>query len=426
MKRHDIRKLLTAFEVLADLGPEITAERDFPQTAASVLGLVMQALDAREAALFTYGDKPAMLTSAAAQGFASFPTPAFIPLLPRHVHALLGARAPQTLNAGQWESFLTPNGNVSPQMFRCLAPLRVGGRFVGAIALGRREGDSIYGPDDIEVLNLLSSYVALAVGNHTLAQSLQARISENLKLMASLHSACDRTVEAFATAIDVKDVHTRGHSLRVGRYAAGIAEAVGMDPNECNGLRCAGYLHDIGKVTVDKYLFSKPSALEPSEFRQMADHTVIGHQIVNGVQFPWGHVQEVVRSHHERADGTGYPDHLHHDEVATEVRIIAVSDTFDAMTSSRPYRKPLSVGEALSEIVSLTPTKFDGEVVQGLLIQLRRDAAAQCSYPRKLDVASDKPRFLDESIECHISPTDIDHLSSTLMHRLGKGRVYSA
>src|SRR5438046_8784090 len=135
-------------------------------------------------------------------------------------------------------------------------------------------------------------------------------MSEKVKLLASLHGFYDNALEAFATAIDVKHVNIHGHSLRVGRYAAAIGDAMGMDPNEVASLRSAGYLHDIGKVAVDRRLFGKTSALDPDEFREMADHTVVGHQIVSGVEFPWPRVPEIVRWHHERGAGTGYADRL--------------------------------------------------------------------------------------------------------------------
>src|SRR5207237_84875 len=219
--------------------------------------------------------------------------------------------------------------------------------------------------------------------------------------------------ESFATAIDIKHVDIHGHSLRVGRYAAGIGEAMGVEPGDIAALRSAGYLHDIGKVAVDKHLFGKPTALDAEEFREMADHTVVGHQIVSGVQFPWPRIPEIVRSHHERGDGSGYPDGLVMDDVIMPVRIIALADTFDAMTSERPYREPLSVGSTLSEIVRLAPQKFDPNVVQALLVQVRRDA-----------VGSNRVPFLQDRNALNIAPVDIDQLAAGLQHRLSHGRLY--
>ncbi len=148
-----------------------------------------------------------------------------------------------------------------------------------------------------------------------LSQTLAQRISENLRLLASLHGFYDNALEAFATAIDVKHVNIHGHSLRVGRYAQAIGEALGMDPNEVASLRSAGYLHDIGKVAVDTRLVRETIlARSPKSPAPMRDHTVVGHQIVSHVQFPWPQIPEIVRWHHERGDGSGYPDGLQGDE----------------------------------------------------------------------------------------------------------------
>src|SRR5581483_7060042 len=219
---------------------------------------------------------------------------------------------------------------------------KVGGKLVGVVALGRRDGDAVYEDDELGALELLGNYVALTIHNHTLSQTLAQRVSENLRLLGSLHGFYDNALEAFATAIDVKHVNIHGHSLRVGRYAAGIGEALGLDPSEVGALRSAGYLHDIGKVAVDKRLFSKAGALDADEFREMADHTIVGYQIVRDVHFPWPRVADVVRSHHERADHSGYPDALGIEEMPLAVRIAAVADTFDAMTTERPYRRPMA------------------------------------------------------------------------------------
>lgn len=413
VQKNNFRRLLRTVEALSDLGPEMTAEREFTQTALTMLSALREAAAAREGALFTFSDKPSLLTSVAAEGFALLPEPAIIPLLPKHVHALSNARSPIVLMQGSYDDYLSSNGNVAPELFRCIAPLRVGGKLVGIVALGRREGDSPYEEDELEALNLLAHYVALAVHNHSLAESLAQRVSENLRLLASLHGFYDNALEAFAAAIDVKHVNIHGHSLRVGRYAAGIGEALGMDQNEVAALRSAGYLHDIGKVVVDKHIFGKPGALDPNEFREMADHTVVGHQIVSGVQFPWPRIPEIVRWHHERGDGSGYPDGLLMEDVPMAVRIIGLADTFDAMTSERPYREPLSVGGTISEIVRLSPQKYDPNAVHGLLIQLRRDA-----------VGSNRAPFLESRMALNIAPTDIDHLAASLQHKMSNGRHY--
>jgi putative nucleotidyltransferase with HDIG domain len=412
---NNLRRLLRTVEALSDLGPELTAERDFSQTAQLMLAALMEAAGAREGALFTFSDKPSLLTSVAARGFTLLPEPAIVPLLPRHVHALTAGRGPVVLNETTYDLFFSSNGNVAPELFKCVAPLKAAGKLAGLVALGRREGDALYEDDELDALNLLCSYVALAVQNHNLAQTLTHRVSENLRLLASLHGFYDNALEAFATAIDVKHVNIHGHSLRVARYAAAIGEAMGLDATEVAALRSAGYLHDIGKVAVDKHLFGKPSALDPEEFRAMADHTVVGHQIVSGIQFPWPKIPEIVRWHHERGDGSGYPDGLLMSEVPMAARIIGLADTFDAMTSMRPYREPLTVGGTLSELVRLAPEKYDPNAVQALLIQVRRDS-----------VGSSRSSLLNDHVAVNIAPTDIDLLAASLQHKVSRNRLILA
>jgi putative nucleotidyltransferase with HDIG domain len=412
IQTNNLRRLLHTVEALSELGPALTAEREFSETSRLMLSAVMEAAGAREGALFLFSDKPAVLTSANALGFALMPDPAFIPLLPKHVHALTAARGPIVLNASTYSVFLSSNGNVAPELFKCLAPLKAGGRLAGVIALGRRPGNALYEDNELDALELLCSYVALAVQNHALTQTIAQRVTENLRLMASLHGFYDNALEAFATAIDVKHVNIHGHSLRVGRYAAAIGDALGMDPSEVAALRSAGYLHDIGKVAVDRRLFGKAGALDPDEFREMADHTTVGHQIVSSVQFPWPKIPEAVRWHHERSDGSGYPDHLGESEVPLQVRIIGVADSFDAMTSTRPYRAPMSVGNALSDLVRMAPEKLDPNVVQALLIQIRREAVGSSRVP------------LLENTSVNIAASDIDHLAATLQYKVSRGKAY--
>jgi putative nucleotidyltransferase with HDIG domain len=413
LQKDNFRRLLRTVEALSDLGPEITAERDFPQTARAILSASLEAGGAHEGALFIYSDRPSLLTSIAADGFVLMPEPAVIPLLPRHVHALTSSREPVILDPGSYDLYLSPNGNVAPELFKCIVPLKVGSKLVGIVALGRRQGDGLYDSGELDALDLLCHYVALAVHNHSLTQTLAQRVSENLRLMASLHGFYDNALEAFATAIDVKHINIHGHSLRVGRYASAIGEALNLDPGEIAALRSAGYLHDIGKVAVDKRLFGKPTSLDADEFREMADHTIVGHQIVSGVQFPWPRIPEIVRWHHERSDGSGYPDGLLLEDLPMHVRIVGLADTFDAMTSERPYRERLSLGSTLNEIVHLSPQKFDPNAVHALLLQIRRDT-----------VGSNRTPFLQDRMVGDIAAADIDQLAASLQHKMNHGRLY--
>ena len=416
---------MLASQLLAELGPVLTGERDLSQTANGALEVVLAAVRAGSGAIFRFQEKPAMLASIAAQGFVVFPQTAVFPLLPKHVHALTNTPGPQRISRERCDTFLSSTGNISSVWFRCVAPLRVRGKLIGALLLGEREGGAEYTPEVLKQVGDVAPFIALAIHNHHLMMSLEERTADNLKLITSVHSFWDDALAAFAATIDVKSVLMQGHSLRVGRYAAGMAEALGMNQTEASEMRAAGYLHNIGMVAVDKHLFSKAGPLEPGEFQEMAEHTVLGHRIVSTVQFPWPKIPEVVRSHHERADGSGYPDRLHNDEVSMPVKVVAVADTFDAMLSERPYRKRLSLGEAAAQLSWLAPAKLDGNVVHALLVQLRRDAVSHVSPPRPWSSPQEKSRkmFLDPSVGCNISPTDIDHMVSELNRRMTRGKV---
>jgi putative nucleotidyltransferase with HDIG domain len=415
VKPNNFRRLLLTFGALSDLSIEVTAERSFAETADVMLSAVCDALAAREGVLFSYTDKPSMLVSVAVQGYSPFPQPGMVPLLPKHVHALTVARAPILTAVTPADSYLSSNGNVAPDWFKLIAPLRVAGKLVGILAFGHREEDAPYDASDVEAIAILSSYISLAVHNYQLKESLEQRVGENLRLLGSLNKFYDNALEVFATAIDTKHLTMNGHSLRVSRYAAGIGESLGLPPAEISGLRAAGYLHDIGKVVIDKAVFGKPGALDANEFREIANHTTIGHRIVQGLEFPWPRIPEVVRSHHERCDGSGYPDHLHGAEVSLPAGIVAVADAFDAMTSQRPWREPMTAGTALTELVRLSPAKYDADILHSLLIQVRRDC-----------VGSNKVPFLDEHVVSNLSPTDVDGISSMLHHKVTSKRKYLA
>ena len=166
------------------------------------------------------------------------------------------------------------------------------------------------------------------------------------------------------------------------------------------------------QAAVDRRLFEKPSKLDAQESREMQDHTVVGHQIVSHVQFPWPQIPEIVRWHHERGDGTGYPDGLHADEMPQAVRIVALADTFDAMTSERPYRERMSVGAALQELIRMSPQKYDAQALQALLIQVRRDAVGTNRIP-----------ILEPDV-MNLSATDVDQMASTLQHRISQDKLF--
>jgi putative nucleotidyltransferase with HDIG domain len=177
--------------------------------------------------------------------------------------------------------------------------------------------------------------------------------------MAALHL---RTIEALAMAIEAKDECTSEHLRRVQIYSMKIAEHLGLSPNEIQALQAASILHDIGKLAVPDYIISKPGKLTPEEFERMKVHTVVGAAILEQVAFPYA-VSPIVRSHHERWDGSGYPDGLKAEEIPIGARILSAVDCLDALATDRQYRRALPLEEAMAYVVSLSGKSFDPKVI---------------------------------------------------------------
>src|SRR5438128_8721055 len=188
-------------------------------------------------------------------------------------------------------------------------------------------------------------------------------IRERIHVMEKAH--CE-TIEALAVAINAKDEVTHEHVLRVQIYAAGVARLMGCDDAEIEALKAGALLHDIGKIAVPDYILNKPGKLTAPEFDQMKMHTIVGAQILGRVDFPYP-VVPIVRHHHERWDGGGYPDGLKGEEIPLTARILTVVDCFDALREDRQYRRGLSRAEALEFLLKNSGSQYDPRVV-GLFI----------------------------------------------------------
>jgi len=198
-----------------------------------------------------------------------------------------------------------------------------------------------------------------------------------------LQSAYMETVSALASALESKDTGTRAHSQRVQSYACALARSVDdRAVIEDVSTQYGFLLHDVGKIGIPDGILQKPGPLSPAERRRMQTHTVLGEAMLSGVAFLQGEGLRVVRSHHERWDGRGYPDGLAKGEIPLGARIFAVADALDAMTSHRPYRRALSWDTARGEILGQSKRQFDPEIVEAFvdseadLREIRRELAA--------------------------------------------------
>jgi putative nucleotidyltransferase with HDIG domain len=183
--------------------------------------------------------------------------------------------------------------------------------------------------------------------------------------MQALNGLHLRTIEALALAIDAKDHTTHDHLQRVRLYATEIGKDLGLSEKEMEALTVAAVLHDIGKLAVPESIISKPGKLTRSEFEKMKIHPVVGAEILERVEFPYP-VVPIVRSHHEKWDGSGYPYGLRGDEIPIGARILSAVDCLDALASDRQYRRALPLDEAMAKVASDSGTAFDPRVVQAL------------------------------------------------------------
>lgn len=202
--------------------------------------------------------------------------------------------------------------------------------------------------------------------------------------MAGLHL---RTIEALALAIEAKDQTTHDHLRRVRVYAIELAKRLKLSANELEALRAAALLHDIGKLAVPEHIISKPGKLTPEEFEKMKIHPIVGSEILERVQFPYP-VVPIVRSHHEKWDGSGYPDGLKGEEIPIGARILSAVDCLDAMATDRQYRPALPLDEAMERVVQLSGKAFDPQVVELLHEHYRELEEIARSYPQESEKLS--------------------------------------
>ena len=242
---------------------------------------------------------------------------------------------------------------------------------------------------------------------------------QHVEDVASLHV---RTIEALALAIEAKDHTTHKHLRRVRVYAVAIAQELGLSEDEIEALRAAALLHDIGKLAVPEHIINKPGRLTPEEFEKMKIHPIVGAEILERVAFPYP-VAPIVRSHHEKWDGTGYPDGLKGEAIPIGARVLAAVDCLDAIASDRQYRNALSLDAAMDSVHALGSTWFDPKVVEILkrryielesMVELEPLAAFVPDLSERVLVEKgvDPASGLEESGSISISGGDADFLSS--------------
>lgn len=228
-------------------------------------------------------------------------------------------------------------------------PVKYHDRTVGVLQLINKKGGGVFTKQDEELLDGMSAQIAISL--------------ENAKLYKQMNEMFVESIRSLANAIDAKDPYTNGHSRRVTEYSVRTARAMGLPEDKLERLEYMAVLHDVGKIGIKDSILNKQAQLDNDEFSIMKSHTLIGAKILEDMN-TLRVLATGARYHHEKYDGTGYYERIKGEDIPLEARIIAVADTYDAMTTDRPYRKGLEHETAINELKRCSGTQFDPDVVK--------------------------------------------------------------
>ena len=244
---------------------------------------------------------------------------------------------------------------------------------VGLILLGGKATEECFSGEDAEVVRTMARHIGVGIYNHRLLREVERRAEENQRLYSDLRSTYRNTVRAFAAAIDCKDKYTQGHSERVGKYSEVIARAMGWDEEVVEGIAIGGYLHDVGKLVVERDIINAPYKIDAKQSSELNRHPAAGYEILAPIHQADALVPEIAKYHHERVDGRGYPEGLAGDQIPMSAKIVTVADSFDAMTTDRTYKRRKEFPEVVEDFRKNTGRQFDAEPVVALFTAILKE-----------------------------------------------------
>ncbi|MFN2533310.1 MAG: HD domain-containing phosphohydrolase [Pyrinomonadaceae bacterium] len=355
------QKLIHTFAALADLGQEVANPGDFKDMVQTSLHLLLGTLAIRRGAVMECTGQE-VLGCAAVWGldgqFASQLT-----ILETEKKVLLHSPTSVFLSdasggfVGRHHEFLETHG------IAILLPMIVRGELTGFVLLGGKASGEGFSASDLETLQAMVRHIGVGIHTHRLLEQLACQALENRRLYDELRGIYRDTVRAFAAAIDIKDKYTQGHSERVGRYSEIIAREMGWSEEEVEGIQIAGYLHDVGKLVVDRDIINAPYHINAQESSELSRHPSAGYEILAPINHPYADIPLMAKYHHERVDGRGYPDGLTDLEIPLGAKIVCLADSFDAMTTDRPYRRRRSFSDVIRDLRANSGKQFDPVVV---------------------------------------------------------------
>jgi HD-GYP domain-containing protein (c-di-GMP phosphodiesterase class II) len=358
------QKLVHTFGALADLGQEIAGTGDFTEMVRTSMHLLLGTLALRRGAVVEcVGDGPlrcVALWGLRDQMLSGFEIDedqknSFLNVEPTESLVRYGSAANTFLS--RYHDKLLEDG------IELVLPMIVRGEVTGLVLLGGKASGEEFSDEDFATICAMVRHIGVGIHTHRLLEQVEQRAEENRKLYEELRTRYRDTVRAFAAAIDIKDKYTQGHSERVGRYSEIIAQEMGWSEEEVEGIQIAGYLHDIGKLIVDRNIINAPYNIDAKNSSELNRHPAAGYEILAPIKHPYADIPLMAKHHHERLDGRGYPDGLMDEQIPMGAKIVSLADAFDAMTTDRPYRRRRSFEDVVRDLRENSGKQFDGQVV---------------------------------------------------------------
>ncbi len=363
--------------VLYRVSTSLAAVRPLGELAPHALRTVVEAMGYAYANYFAFDEKEQTFHLSESVGFSD----EILPRLQRELVFRLGEERGLVGLVGQTqEPLILTDAKRDPRWIPAdetirsalFVPVAHKGHLLGVASFLSTETGA-FDDEDAKDVTILANNLAIALKNAQLFEQAQQEIAErkqaeeNLeRSLKNLQKALEGTIYALAATTEIRDPYTAGHQRRVAELASAIAKEMGLPEEKVEGIHMAGLIHDIGKISVPAEILSKPSKLSEIEMNLIKAHPRIAYDILKEIDFPWP-VADIVLQHHERLDGSGYPQGLKGDEIILEARILAVADVVEAMASHRPYRPALGVEAALAEIEKNRGRLYDPTVVDACL-----------------------------------------------------------
>lgn len=379
------QRLIHSFGALADLGQEIADTGDFIEMVRTSLHLLLGTLAIRRGAVVECPAHLELTNPVALWGLGDEYDARFIvdaATREAFLSAAKGAVEVDEAGAVQesaLESFLAAHRpEYHAQLIELIVPMIVRGNLTGLVLLGGKASGEPFSTDDIEVMRSMVRHIGVGIHTHRLLAEVKHQAEQNRRLYEDLRAIYRDTVRAFAAAIDIKDKYTQGHSDRVGKYSEMIARELGFGEEEVEGMAIAGYLHDVGKLVVERDIINAPYRIDAKESSELNRHPAAGFEILSPINHPYADIPLSAKYHHERMDGRGYPDGLTDKQIPLGAKIVTVADSFDAMTTDRPYKTRRTFDEVIVDLRCNTGSQFDPVVVaafcRALLKELNGEA----------------------------------------------------